>query len=310
MMAYEYLRKMNNVYLLDTNMFGFPLFQSSYLVMGNQLAMIDTGVPPSYEYVREEIKSHGFSVQDITHVFITHCEHPDHSGNAGAILKENPKAKVYFSPIGAEYMIHPEIDEAKRKATFSPRMFQRFGSLTPCPADRTVFLKEGDQFDLGAGEKLTVYITPGHQPSGLVIAEEKNKGLFINDLPGSYFPDAEAAWIFTPFFSDVRQMVTSLTRMSKMEFDWLYLGHFGMCDRPAWLMREALAKMKVMLDMAEKCLKEGKPQDIEKLAYEMRLPEAQKIFKTRGNEGLNSYLTTELLPALSRSFREYSTRSV
>jgi glyoxylase-like metal-dependent hydrolase (beta-lactamase superfamily II) len=306
-MAYQYLKKMNNVYLLDTSMFGFPLFQSSYLVMGNQLAIIDTGVPPSYEAVKEEIKSHGFSVQDITHIFITHCEHPDHSGNAGAIMKENPKARLYINEIGAEYMIHPEIDEAKRKATFPPRMFQRFGSLTACPADRVVFVKDGDIFDLGGGEKLTVYITPGHQPSGLVVAESKNKGLFINDLPGAYFPDAEAAWIFTPFFSDVRQMVTSLTRMSHMEFNWLYLGHFGMIDRPAWLMREALSRMKQMLDIADTCLKEGKPQDIETNAFDMRLPEARKLLKTRGDEGLYSYLSTELLPALSRAFREYST---
>jgi glyoxylase-like metal-dependent hydrolase (beta-lactamase superfamily II) len=204
-------------------------------------------------------------------------------------------------------MIHPEIDEAKRKATFPPRMFQRFGSLTPCPASRVVFLKDGDSFDLGNGEKLTIYITPGHQPSGLVVAEEKNKGLFINDLPGSYFADAEAAWIFTPFFSDVRQMVTSLTRVSRMDFDWLYLGHFGMCDKPAWLMREALGRMRKLLDMAEACLKEDKPQDIETKSLAMRLPEAQKIFKTRGDEGLYSYLSTELLPALSKAFREYST---
>jgi glyoxylase-like metal-dependent hydrolase (beta-lactamase superfamily II) len=306
-MAYQYLKKMNNVYLLDTNMFGFPLFQSSYLVMGNQLAMIDTGVPPSYEAVKEEIKSHGFSVQDITHIFVTHCEHPDHSGNAGAIMKENPKARLYINEIGAEYMIHPEIDEAKRKATFPPRMFQRFGSLTACPADRVVFVKDGDSFDLGGGEKLTVYIAPGHQPSGLVVAESKNKGLFINDLPGAYFPDAGAAWVFTPFFSDVRQMVTSLTRVSQMEFNWLYLGHFGMSDRPVWLMREALGRMKQMLDLAEACLKEGKPQDIETNSFDLRLPEARKLLKTRGNEGLYSYLSTELLPALSRAFREYST---
>jgi glyoxylase-like metal-dependent hydrolase (beta-lactamase superfamily II) len=308
-MSYQYQRKNNNVYLLDTNMFGFPLFQSSYLVQGNQLAIIDTGVPPSYEAVREEIKSHGFSIKDITHIFITHCEHPDHSGNAGAIMKENPRAKLYINEIGAEYMLHPEIDEAKRKATFPPKMFQRFGSLTACPAERTFFVKDGDNFDLGADEKLTVYVTPGHQPSGLVVTESKNRGLFINDLPGAYFADAEAVWVFTPFFSDVRQMVTSLERMSKIKFDWLYLGHFGMCDRPDWLISGALSRMKAMLDMAEDCIKEGRPRDIESKSYEMRLPEAQKILKARGAQDLYNYLSTELFKALSRSFYEYSTKN-
>ena len=99
-MAYQYKSTVNNVHMLDTNMFGFPLFQSSYLVSGSQLALIDTGAPPSLEVLRAGIKAHGFSVKDITHIFITHCEHPDHSGNVGALLRENTKAKVYINPIG------------------------------------------------------------------------------------------------------------------------------------------------------------------------------------------------------------------
>jgi glyoxylase-like metal-dependent hydrolase (beta-lactamase superfamily II) len=306
MMAYQYRNKVNNVYMLDTNMFGFPLFQSSYLVSGSGLALIDTGAPLSLEVLRAGIKAHGFSVKDITHIFVTHSEHPDHSGNVGALFQENTTAKVYINPIGAEYMIDPSIDEAKRKANLSPQMAARFGSMIPVQPSRIYNLKDGESFDLGEGEKLKVIFTPGHQPSGLVITEDKNKGLFINDLPGSYFADAEAAWIFTPFRSDVTQAMTSLRKVSKMNLDWLYLGHFGMCDKPAELIKAALARIQQLLDIAAECIKAGNPQDIETRSLALRLPEAEKIRKTRGDEGLYFYLSHELIPSLSKAFMAYS----
>jgi glyoxylase-like metal-dependent hydrolase (beta-lactamase superfamily II) len=305
-MAYQYKNKLNNVFMLDTNMFGFPMFQSSYLVSGSQLALIDTGAPPSLEILRAGIKAHGFSVEDITHIFVTHCEHPDHSGNVGALLQENTRAKVYINPIGTEYLVDPFIDEARRKANLSPHMAARFGSMIPVETSRIYKLKDRESFDLGEGEKLKVIFTPGHQPSGLVITEEKNKGLFINDLPGSYFADAEASWIFTPFRSDVLKAMNSLRIVNQMDLEWLYLGHFGMCDKPGELIKAALARMKQLLDIAAECIKAGKPQEIEIRTLALRLPEAEKIRKTRGDEGLYYYLSQELIPSLSRAFMVYS----
>jgi glyoxylase-like metal-dependent hydrolase (beta-lactamase superfamily II) len=307
-MAYIYQTKVNNVYMLDTNMFGFPLFQSSYLVSGSQLALIDTGAPPSLEVLRAGIQAQGFSVKDITHIFVTHCEHPDHSGNVGALLRENTVAKAYVNPIGKEYLVDPSIDEAKRKANLSPQMAARFGSMVPVHPSRIYDLKDGEIFDLGEGEKLKVIFTPGHQPSGLVLTEQKNKGMFINDLPGSYFADAEASWIFTPFRSDILQAMNSLRKVSQEDLEWLYLGHFGICGKPRDLINSALARIQQLMDIAAECIKAGKPQEIEARTLALRLPEAEKIREVRGDEGLYDYLSRELIPSLSRAFLDYSLR--
>jgi len=153
-MAYEYAKRADNVYMIDTRMFGFDRFQSSYIVAGKEVALIDTGVPTSLETVRAAIKEHGFAIEDISYIFVTHCEHPDHSGNVGMLLKENPQAKVYIHPIGAEYLTAPSIEAAKRKANLSVQMAARFGEMVPVPPPRIEHLSDGDTFDLGNGERL------------------------------------------------------------------------------------------------------------------------------------------------------------
>ena len=89
MMDYKYSMRADNIYAIDTKMFGFDRYSSAFLVEGKELALVDTGLPNQLESVREGIKSHGFSISDIAYIFVTHCEHPDHSGNAGTLLRES-----------------------------------------------------------------------------------------------------------------------------------------------------------------------------------------------------------------------------
>src|SRR4030042_992010 len=79
-----------------------------------EIPLCDTGFPAQLETVRSGIKALGFSISDISHIFITHS-HPDHSGNVAPLLRESPKAKVYIHPLGSEDLIDPSIDSARRK---------------------------------------------------------------------------------------------------------------------------------------------------------------------------------------------------
>ena len=300
-MAYQYITKSENVYMLDTHMFGFNRFQSCYLVAGKQLALIDAGVATSFEIVRAAIQNHGFAIKDIDHIFVTHAEHPDHSGNVGLLLKENSKARVYVAPPGLEYLTNPEIEAAKREANLSAHMAARFGKMEPVPGSRIQLLKEGDIFDLGTGERLKIMMTPGHQPGGIVIYEEKNKGLFINDLCGAFFADAEASFIFTPFRADVRDYKSSLKRVVKLPIKRLFLGHFGISDEPEKVLNNAMIKVQQLIDVS---LELNDQAEIFKKVMSIRLPEAEKIRAVRG-EKLYEYLSQELMPSMSRAFTGY-----
>ena len=77
----ETVDRADNVYLIDTKMFNFNRYCAAYLVVGKEIALIDTGLPNQLETVRAGIQAHGFSISDISHIFITHA-HTDHCGEA------------------------------------------------------------------------------------------------------------------------------------------------------------------------------------------------------------------------------------
>jgi glyoxylase-like metal-dependent hydrolase (beta-lactamase superfamily II) len=303
-MKYRYVNRLDNVHLIDTKMFGFINYQSSYIVAGQRVALIDTGAPLSLKVVKEAINRHGFSIPDIECIFVTHCEHPDHAGNVGALLRENRKARVCISEVGVEYLTNPEIEAAKRRAVLSPTMAARFGEQIPVPKSRIQFLKEGDVFDLGQGEKLRIMMAPGHQPSGLVVFEEKNNGLFINDLVGNYFPDANVNLILTPSRADVRQTMAALKKFQEMDISHLYLGHFGIHSDCQAVIQKALNSMQMLMDIAEQCVREGRPGEICPRVFASKLPEVERLIRFRGQE-LGEYTRDELNKHHAEAFAQY-----
>ncbi len=300
----SYAERADNVYMIDTKMWGFDHYNSAYIVEGKEIALIDTGAPPSIEAVRAGIKAHGFSISDISYIFVTHCEHPDHSGNVGTLLKESPKAKVYINPIGSECLTDPSILAAMRKERLSAKMAARFGEMEPVPLSRIEYLNDGDVVDLGNGERLRIIFAPGHQPSGIVILEEKNMGLFINDLVGNYFADADSQLILNPFNSDLKQGMESLRKVIDIPVTRLFLGHFGISDKPKEVIQRALDGMQQLLDIGVKCMEEGKPEEIAPRVLAIKMPEAEKLRAARG-ETLYEYYSKELIPAQATMLTNY-----
>lgn len=303
----KYLEKADNVYVLDTNMFNFQHYSSSFLVEGKELALIDTGLPDQYDTLKKTIEKHGFSLEEIEHIFLTHCEHPDHSGNAGRILRDNPKAKLYINPVGAECLIDPSIENEKRKAKLKPEMTARFAPMTPVPKDRIEFVDDGDIFDLGDGVRLRVIYAAGHQPSGIVIHEEKYNGLFINDLVGNYFADADdfLVALVPSDGSDLKKSMASLRMLRKMlSPQRLFLGHFGISEDPQKVFDLALADMQTLMEIGEECMKAGKPGDIEPRVLAHKMQEGEKLRKPRGKV-LYDYVQEELNTHQAVAFSEY-----
>lgn len=303
-MTYTYAEQVSNVHLIDTHMFGFDRFQSCYLIKGREMALVDTGVPTSIDFVRRGLAGAGVAVEDIEHIFVTHCEHPDHSGNAGVILKKNPRAKLYINPAGLEYMTRPEIESARRKAVLPPQMAARFGEMVPVPQERIVQLRDGDVVDLGEGRTVRAFFTPGHQPSGMVLHDEKNQGIFINDLVGMYLADADFTFVLTPKRSDVRQYMASLNRIKDIPVKTLFLGHFGISREPRKVIERALDRMQTLMDIGTACIKQQRPEEIVHRVREMMVPELEKVRKVRGEE-LYLYMKNELVPSCSEAFSSY-----
>jgi glyoxylase-like metal-dependent hydrolase (beta-lactamase superfamily II) len=198
----------------------------------------------------------------------------------------------------------PAGERAKLKGRLLPKMITRFGVMEPVAPSRIQYLNDGDVFDLGNGEKLRIMFAPGHQPSGIVILEEKNMGLFINDLVGNYFPEADISMILTPYGSDVKMSIELLSKFIDMPVTRLFLGHYGISDNPRKVMQRALDGMRRLMDIGAQCVKEGKPEEIEPRITASKLPEAKKLLTARGKI-LYEYVLEELIPHQSTYFSQY-----
>jgi glyoxylase-like metal-dependent hydrolase (beta-lactamase superfamily II) len=295
--------KKNNVYVIDTHMFGFQNYCACYIVAGKEVALVDTGLPNQFEAFQAGLRQHGFSISDISYVFITHG-HTDHCGNVGPILKANPAVKVLVHADSAKRLTDPVADTNRMKGLLLPQMLSRFGEIEPVPVSHLTFLNDGDIFDLGDGVRLRVVFAPGHQPGGTVIFEEKNQGLFINDLVGAYLADADASLILTPFDSDVVKSMESLRKIQAIPVKTLFMGHYGIHDDPPKVISRALDGMQRLLDIGARCVVEGRPERIEPMITESKIPEAQKLLATRGKL-FYDYIVDELIPHQSTYFSQY-----
>ena len=298
----SFLERLNNVYVIDTKMWGFNHYHSAYLIEGKELALIDTGESNQIEAVRSGIKAHGFSMSDILYIFVTHTEHIDHAGNVAPLLRDCPKANVYINPIGEKALIDPSSTRLKERMSLA--MQARVAPVEPVPPSRIRYLNDGDVFNLGNGEELKIIFAPGHQPSGIVILEEKNNGLFINDLVGNCFTDADSHYPLIPLGSDPEQIIESLKKLIHLPVGYLYLGHYGICDRPREIMARAIDKYQQILEIGLKYISEKKPELIADKVYEAILPELEKLRLVRG-EAIYQYATKEHVPFQTKLFAKY-----
>ncbi len=303
------LEQINNIYALDTKMFGLDKYMSAFLVKGKELVMVDTGQPRRMDAVRTAINAYGFSVSDISRIFVTHCEHPDHAGNVAALLRESPKAKVYINPIGKSIMLNPRaVDWTKLvSAELLPKYMEIVNVWEPVPESRIELLKDGQEIDLGDNEKLKIMFTPGHQPSGYVIFESKNNGLFINDLVGNCFLDAGSHYPLSPTKSDNIETVRILKILLKTKFHNLYLGHYGITDEPEKIISRSIEKIQALLDIGKKHILAGTPDLIPEEYLETIVPELDKLRAQRG-EPVYQYASKHHIISQGKGFIPYCQR--
>lgn len=292
----------DNVYVIDTRMFGFSRYCSAFLIAGNEIALIDTGPATSAEFVRAGIEAHGFALEDISYILITHI-HFDHSGAAGILLKEMPKAKVMIHPRVLKHIIDPSIVNANIKRDTGEIMSARFGELVPIPPSRVQSLANGEVLDLGNGKRLRITFAPGHHSSEIVILDEKNMGLFAGDAPGLYFADEDIVLMPSPPGCDLKQSMETLKVLMSMSPTKLFLGHYGICDEPQEMMRRALDAVQLLSDVGFEAIEQGKQEE---LASRIIASIARDIEKLGLREkSLYPYIVEELIPVWARGFIGY-----
>lgn len=173
-----------------------PRFVYVYLIYGEKICIIDSGVASSEDVIFDYIRKTGRQPKEISLLILTHS-HPDHIGSALAIKKATG---CTIAAHAAEKAWIEDVDLQSRE-----RPVPGFHSLVRGSVKVERTLEDGDTLDLGDGLNLEVFHTPGHSAGSISLWVSKCGVLFSGDaipLPGEM-----------PIYDDPLATVKSIKRL-------------------------------------------------------------------------------------------------
>jgi glyoxylase-like metal-dependent hydrolase (beta-lactamase superfamily II) len=154
---------------------------NSYLLVGDDLTLIDAGLPKYAATILQAIEELGFSLQALRRILITHAD-LDHVGGLSELCARTG-AKVYASAAARQRLIAGARPRPIRQG-FPPlralvNLIRKFNRLEPFPATQITLLKPDQVLPVRGG--LVVIAAPGHTPGHLAFFERSSLTLFAGD---------------------------------------------------------------------------------------------------------------------------------
>ena len=217
--------------LIDLLHLGRPHIIGTYLLLGDQPALIDPGPASTLDNLEAGLAAHGLALADIQILLLTHI-HLDHAGATGTLLRRYPHMRVYVHQRGAPHLGAPEklIQSATR--LYGDTMGRLWGPILPVPETAISTLSGGETLRIG-GRTLRVYDSPGHASHHVFYFEEQSGAAWIGDTGGVCRPDAPVARPATPPPDiDIEAWGRTLDTLRSLNPTALLLTHFGPAYRP------------------------------------------------------------------------------
>lgn len=206
---------------------------NSYLVVGDGLVLIDTGMPGNAGNITSCVRGTlGKEPSNIHTILLTHF-HIDHIGNV-AELRRITNAQVAIHEADAPYLSGEKPMPMPKKRSLLRKILRFFIRAAPVKPD--LILHDGDTI---AG--FTCVHTPGHTPGSTCFHDPERKVIFVGDAIVT--PGGAIHGPVDEFSLDAARGRVSLNKIANLDFDILLSGH-GEPVRPgaAARVREFLGK--------------------------------------------------------------------
>ncbi|MHB8771566.1 MAG: MBL fold metallo-hydrolase [Syntrophales bacterium] len=188
-----------HVHALKVPFPGTNRFVYLYLIMGEKICLIDTGILAGRELLLRYLNDAGRDPREIALIAQTHS-HPDHIGLSGE-LKGLAHCGVAIHPAEKAWVEDIEL-QARTRPTLTFKAFVQ----QPVAVDRTI--EDGETVEWEAGLALRVIHIPGHSQGHVAFFLPRDGALFTGDgVPAGG----------VPIYEDLRQSVRSIVKLKQVQ---------------------------------------------------------------------------------------------
>lgn len=244
-----------NIYLIDDHDLSMPERTGTYVLLEEQIAIIETSASPSVPYILKGLKDLQVNPEDVAYIIVTHI-HLDHAGGAGLLLTHCPNAKVIVHPKGARHLANPSRLILGAKAVYGEKFDELFHPIIEVPEERLLVKNNGDTLKLSEKVTLTFFDTPGHANHHFSIYHPAANGIFSGDTAGIYYSQIarEGIEFYLPTTSpnqfDPDKMLQSIALYKKLGIERIFFGHYSMSENPAEAFSKVESWLEIFLDEA------------------------------------------------------------
>lgn len=229
---------------IDLGYYGLVEGAAAFLIPNSEdHILIECGPAHCLPRLSAGLQSQGLALEEIKHVLVTHI-HLDHAGAAGEVTAAG--AQLYVHPRGARHLIDPTKLNASARQVFEDELDTRLGELTPSPADQVHAIADGAQVTLGplTCEAIETFGHANHHHAWL-ISNSSERHLFVGDIAAMRIPGSDFATLpmFAPEF-DLDVWLNSIDRIRALDFDAMWLTHFGRVDDPNAFLDHVTTRLK------------------------------------------------------------------
>jgi glyoxylase-like metal-dependent hydrolase (beta-lactamase superfamily II) len=226
--------------LIDLQHLGRSRVIASYLLAGDEPALVDCGPTTCLGALEEGLAGQGLAAEDLRHLLLTHI-HLDHAGAAGALVRRNPGLRVHVSEIGAPHLVDPSRLEASARRLYAEDFDQLWGELVPVPEENVHVV--GDEV-----HGLEAWPTPGHASHHVSYLSEDGT-CYSGDVTGVVIaPSALIAPVCPPPDVDLEAWDRSLDSIAGRKPERLCLPHFGVVEEPAGHIERTRQRLRAWAD--------------------------------------------------------------
>ena len=246
----------NGIFAVDSGYGGEQIDAIHLLVVGDCVALIDTGVNSSLPAVMDALSAQGLGLEQVSHIILTHI-HLDHAGGAGLLMQQCPNATLYVHPRGVRHMADPSKLIAGTKAVYGEvKTAELYGEIQAIPEARIIAMEDESTIDVN-GRQLLILDTPGHALHHVCIRDSQTGHIFTGDTFGLSYRHLDnngKQFIFattTPVHFDPDALKGSIDRICSYAPEALYLTHYSQVRDVPRLAEELKGVIDAHVDIAK-----------------------------------------------------------